>query len=48
MAVKTEVREGVTPPSALDPAALLRSPDYIKLLALAANTKNWAARTLAP
>src|SRR3954447_5065259 len=36
MAVKTEVPEGVTPPSALDPAALLRSPDYLKLLVLAA------------
>jgi len=36
MAANTEVQEQVAPPGALDPAALLRSPDYIKLLVLAA------------
>ena len=36
MAANTEVQEQVAPPSALDPAALLRSPDYLKLLVVAA------------
>ena len=36
MAANTDVREQAAPAGALDPAALLRSPDYLKLLVLAA------------